>query len=395
MKRLILFFITLLCLAANSQAQEQTEQKENLDSLKISLLTCGSYDEVWTLYGHSALRIQDLTTGRDFAVNYGLFDFNQPMFVWRFMFGKCDYMMGFVPFESFMREFSSRNASVFQQEINLTSEEKASVMKALYINSQPENCYYRYNFYFDNCATRPRDIILNNIPDRIIYNNVIDSTKTFRDLIHANNGQKPWCRFGNDLLLGVNSDKATNRLDQQFLPANLQRDFANAEFVDANGNKRPAVLSSEWILPDNATYSKEFPLNPTQTAWAIFALFMAITALEIGKKKHWRIFDIFWMSAYGILGVILFLMIFSEHPTVSLNLQILTFCPLNIFFIWRVIPELKGKKPALFLRAYSILLILSIISALTLQQYAEGILILTLAAFLRLFVLQTILIKRK
>ncbi|MCF0208833.1 MAG: DUF4105 domain-containing protein [Bacteroidaceae bacterium] len=359
----LLFAFAAIAFSAKAQgsiaADADSATIAKMQNVKISLLTCGGYDEVWALYGHSALRIEMLETGEDYAVNYGLFDFNQPNFIGRFMFGKCDYLMGLVPFEAFLHEFSAKGAAVFQQEINLTLEEKASVLAALYENSLPENCQYRYNFFYDNCATRPRDIILNNIPDRIVYTNEIDQTKTFRQIIHENNEQKPWCRLGNDLLLGVNADEPTTRADQQFLPSNLERDFSAAQFVDSAGNKRPVVLSSKWILQGKAAYTQEFPLSPTACACIILALAVALTLIEYWQKKRFWIADTILLTLCGILGVVLFLMIFSEHPTVSLNCIIFAFNPLLLVFLWRIIKELRRKRLPVVCLVYMIFVTLA------------------------------------
>jgi len=361
-KTIILSFLLALSMTAKAQdvaAAQPDSTASKFKNVHISLLTCGGYDEIWALYGHSALRVE-MPTGEDFAVNWGLFDFTQPNFIGRFMFGKCDYLMGFVPFEMFLKEFSAKNSTVFQQEINLTPEEKESVLRALEINSLPENCMYRYNFLYDNCATRPRDIIFNNIPEKVIYNNDIDSTITFRNIIHANNEEKPWCRLGNDLLMGVNADRPTSRADQQFLPANMERDFANAMFVDSTGQKRAVVLKSQWILKGDTNYEKEFPLSPGMCGFTLMIIIAAVTILERLKKKNFWILDTILLSICGILGLILFLMIFSEHPTVSFNLLILTFNPLLLVFLWRIVKELRGKKAPHVCKVYFFLVLLSI-----------------------------------
>lgn len=373
-----------------SQADTTKNAASEQDSIRISLLTCGAYDEVWTLYGHSALRIELPLSGEDIVANYGLFDFNQPFFVSRFVFGKCDYMMGLMPFSQFIQEFASRKASVYEQEINLTQQEKKDIIQAVAINSLPQNCEYRYNYFYDNCATRPRDIILNNIPDRIVYRNDIDTTLTFRQLIHENNAQKPWCRLGNDLLLGVYADQPTSRADQQFLPGNLMRDFAKAEFVNAEGKRRPVVIRSQWLLQDNATYANEFPLSPFVCGMILLAVAILLSVLDYRKplsgsmlSKTAFFFDITLFTLSGLLGLILFLMIFSEHPTVSLNLQILTLNPLYIFLLWRIVPEIRGRKKPYVLGVLALCAILALICDTLIQDFADGMVCVTAALILR------------
>lgn len=394
----ILLFAAIIFVATPLSAQEndavETDSvppspEELAEGIHVSLLTCGGYDAIWALYGHSALRVQIDKTGEDFAVNYGLFDFNQPNFIGRFVFGQCDYMMGFVPFEIFKQEFTAKNAYVYQQELSLTSEEKLAVLQALAENERPENCMYRYNFFYDNCATRPRDIILNNIPDKIIYCNEIDSTKTFRQIIHDNNAQKPWCRLGNDLLLGIGADRPTTRANQQFLPAFLMRDFAKAQFEDSLGIRRDVVLSEQLLLEDKTVYGEEFPLTPTECAIIILAIAVLLTAFENTKKmKFWQ-FDALLLAICGIVGMILFLMIFSEHPTVSVNLLILMFNPLLLLLFWRALGELRRKRKPLLLRLYFLCLIISFITmgssplGLYVQYPPEGFLFVVAALHIR------------
>ena len=172
------------------------------DSIEVSLLTCAPGNEVYSLYGHTALRYHDLRTGEDFAFNYGVFNFNRPFFSLRFLFGLTDYELGVYPFQLFAQEYGRRGSQVTEQVINLTTEEKKALHKALIDNYRPENREYRYNFLYDNCTTRARDMLERNISGRLKYVNS-DNRQTYREMVHQYNSKYPWAAFGVDLALGA------------------------------------------------------------------------------------------------------------------------------------------------------------------------------------------------
>ena len=160
----------LLCFFAPSTASSpNNEPTLQADSIEISLLTCGPRQQVYSLYGHTAIRFQDKQTGRDIAINYGVFSFDQPFFVLRFVFGLTDYEMGIAPFDIFEWEYDPTGCGVRQQVLNLTAQEKMAIAQAVDRNMEPQNRVYRYNFFYDNCTTRARDIIANNLNGRIVY----------------------------------------------------------------------------------------------------------------------------------------------------------------------------------------------------------------------------------
>lgn len=151
MKRFMLMFIYVLsfiCVWGRDVPE---------DSLEVSLMTCSPGQEVYALYGHTAIRVNNYATGEDWVFNYGMFSFNRPNFIWRFTRGECDYQIGAAPFEYFIREYAERGSAVYQQTLNLTTSEKLRLWALLTENMLPENRVYLYNFFYDNCTTRARD----------------------------------------------------------------------------------------------------------------------------------------------------------------------------------------------------------------------------------------------
>ena len=196
---------------------------------RISLLTCQPHEEVYSIYGHTAIRYQDVARGTDIAVNYGMFSFHKPYFVLRFVFGLTDYEMGIESFDTFCAQYASYGSGVYEQVLNLTPEEKLTIAKAIDTNYEPQNRVYRYNYFYDNCTTRARDMITNHLQASVEYGNEkAEDATSYRQIVHQCASQTPWIRFGNDMLLGIKADLPIDRAQRQFLPANLMNDFERA-----------------------------------------------------------------------------------------------------------------------------------------------------------------------
>ena len=348
------------------------------DSLEISLLTCSPRQKVYSLYGHTAIRLRDVRTGLDVAVNYGVFSFDKPLFIPRFVLGITDYEIGVIPFKYFIAEYREAGSSITQQVLNLTSDEKMLIFDAIEKNMLPENKYYRYNFFYDNCTTRARDILTRNINGGVTY--MPHEGGTYRDIIHQKNKQHPWARFGNDLLLGIGADMVTTQEQRQFLPENLMRDFDKAT---RNDNHTPLTDTTMVILEGGTQIiESEFPFTPTQCALFLLITTIIITTIEIIKKKNLRYFDAFLMLFTSIIGTLLFLMIFSQHPTVRVNLQILLLNPLPLFFIRRMLKRQKNNTKDWQYIIWTMMICLFFVGGFF-QSYAEGIYILALSLLIR------------
>lgn len=380
--RLLLTFI-LLDISKIAIGNTTNYAETPADSIRVSLLTCSPHDEIYSLYGHTAIRYEDKASKTDIVVNYGMFSFKKPFFVARFVLGLTDYEMGIQDFNDFCYEYQYFGSQVTQQEINLTPEEKGLLLKALqdnYANAR----VYRYNYFYNNCTTKARDIILKSINGKIEYKNAIDKSVSFRDLIHGCNANYSWASFGNDLLLGFKADMQTTREEQQFLPDNLMRDFGQAKIVSADGSARPLVKNTEIIVKGNDhAIAGKTKVTPQFVFITLLLLFAAIVVAEFKTKKRFLWVDISLLLASGLAGLILFVMLFSEHPTTSTNLQIFILCPLNLYWAIYIIKnkrnERKLRKAWTFL---SIMLCIGL-SGRLIQVYAEGMPLLALSLLLK------------
>lgn len=379
-----LFAAVLLCAFQLSAQAQGTLALKDMDAVRISLLTCQPHEEVYSIYGHTAIRYQDLARGTDLAVNYGMFSFHKPYFVLRFVFGLTDYEMGIEPFEAFCAQYASYGSGVYEQVLNLTPEEKLTIAKAIDTNYEPQNRVYRYNYFYDNCTTRARDMITNHLQARVNYApEKSHDTTSYRQIVRLCANNTPWIRFGNDMLLGIKADLPIDRSQRQFLPANLMDDFESATLNNGSGSKRKLVASSGWVVqPGVQTSSSSFPLSPTALMLILATIILGTMAIESKLNKRFRWFDAFWLLLCGLIGIILFVMIFSQHPTVSINLQILFFCPYTLLYIYRAVKKSKETQFLRGIKIWCILIALFLIGGFF-QHYAEGVRFLALSLLIR------------
>lgn len=346
------------------------------DSIKISLLTCSPHDEVYSVYGHTAIRYVNLNNGEDWTFNYGIFNFNKPFFTLRFIFGFTDYQLGVIPFEFFKQEYSKENRQVIEQELNLTSEEKYNIYKALRDNYLPQNRVYRYNFIYNNCTTKARDIIETNIKGKIIYPEEEDDV-SIRDLIHECTEDYPWLKFGDDLCLGLVADFDADRKTQQFLPLYLMRDYSKAS-IEHNGNKRPLVKKESIIIKSNPHITEKTYITPLACCLVLLIITSIITFRECKLNKTYNYYDVALLLACGISGILLLALMCSLHPTTSINLQFLILNPIHLFYIWKV----AKKKETHYWKLSTALIIAFFIGSIW-QKYADGMLFVALSLLLR------------
>jgi hypothetical protein len=373
--------VLLTLILVSSAPVAAQEDIPPMDSVEFSLLTCQPHDEVYSLYGHTAIRYHELRPGGlDWAFNYGVFDFKKPHFVARFVFGLTDYELGAYPYKYFVKEYRRFGSMVTEQVLNLTDEEKMALHDALAINLRPENKIYRYNYFYNNCTTKARDIIESCINGKVEYAGREDYTPSYRDIVHSMTRNNPWSRFGNDLLLGIKADWKTDLRQQEFLPGNLLYDFDHAQ-IYSNGSYRPLIKERRIAVPAGVQIIESgFPLTPLACAAILLAVGIVIFFFEWRKKRVFVLWDVLLMITTGTIGIVLTLMLFSQHPTVSLNLQIILCNPLPWLFLW---PVIRGRETR-YWKITAILAVLFLIGSFF-QCYAEGIHVLALCLLMQCY----------
>lgn len=378
-------YVIILLIFSGSNVIKAQNQNSGMDSVEIGLLTCSPHQEVYSLYGHTAIRYHDLRNNIDYAFNYGMFDFRKPFFILRFAFGLTDYELGIIPFDAFIGEYYSYGSKVTEQILNLTPKEKMALRDALAENYKPENRIYRYNYFKDNCTTRARDIIVKCINGQVMYSYNKGYNASYREMIHRYNASYPWARFGNDLGLGLAADFKTNHTQQQFLPGNLLSDFGKAIIHNPDGSTRHLVSKTITVVkPGSQIITDNFPLTPLECAAILFCIASFITIYEhVNKKITWG-FDAIMMTLCGLSGILIVVLFCSQHPTTSTNLLILIFNPLPLFFIPRMIKLTRSKSKDKFFLLNIIPITLLLIASITgLQEIPASIDILALCLLLR------------
>lgn len=339
---LTLFLALLLSEAAYANVYVNENENVNDDGIRISLLTCSPHQEVYSLYGHTALHVVDKRRDLDVAVNYGVFNFDKPFFTLRFVFGLTDYEMGVVPYRFFCEEYRYYGCEVTEQEFNLTAEEKERIIQALAENNKEENRVYRYNYFYDNCTTRARDIVVKNMEGQVKWNMKVPEGTTYRTMIHEKTKGHPWAQLGNDLLLGAGADRPLTVEQYLFLPKQTMEALESATMTDTKTGTKKLVAKTHRVMEArHQEVEKEFPLTPLQVSAILCLICMGVSLLEWKKKIRPWAFDAVLMSIQGIGGLILTAMIFSQHPTVSLNIQLLLLNPLPLIFGWQALRKYR------------------------------------------------------
>ena len=350
-----LLYIVLTFILSVVNATVGAQSMTNPDRIQISLLTCSPGKEVWAQYGHTAIRYYDKESGEDLAINYGIFSLDQTYFIPRFVLGMTDYRMGVQPMDMFLAQYSYEGRGVVEQVLNLSAEDKEVIYKALQENMKPENVVYRYNYFFDNCTTRARDMLVNHLHGKVVYPPA-EEDATFRSMIHKWNNKYEWSQFGEDLLLGVNADRKTTKSEQQFLPENLRSDFDKARY-----NGKPLVKETNILLDAETEVAEPvFPLSPLSIALIFAVISLVMMLFSYRRQQVYWAWDLALMLTSGLMGIIFFVMIFSQHPCVSLNFILLFFNPLPLFFLYSTIK----KKKVIWWKIWGVLIILGLFGSL-------------------------------
>lgn len=340
----LLIALMLLVLPTSVIAQDTSK-------LRISLLTCSPGDELYSLFGHSAIRVTDSSTVTDIVFNYGTFNFDDENFYLKFARGKLDYFLSIEYYNDFVALYQNTGRDITEQVLNLTSAEKIELQKALIRNAQEENRYYKYDFFFDNCTTRPRDLIEKYKTPSPQLPYVMPSDMRFREAIHAylNKGKQYWSKLGIDILLGAPTDAVMTASQQQFLPENLMIAF------DSCSNTKLVQLK-------NTTHAY-IPLVPTPaliTPWMLFLLLLLLfTALTfIPATRNGSLLKrldglIFFLT--GLLGCTLLFMWFgTDHSMTKQNFNLWWALPTNAVVAFFVSGNKKWAKN--YFGTYAILL---------------------------------------
>ncbi|WP_423129000.1 DUF4105 domain-containing protein [Gaoshiqia sp. Z1-71] len=331
MRQIVFFFIGIFILFPGTKAYSLTLSRE----AEISVMTCGPSELIHAIYGHTAIRVKDPQQQLDVIFNYGVFSFSAPNFVYRFAKGQTDYMLAIEYYHDFYEGYKRRGRSIEEQLLNLTEPEKQQLFDFLMDNARPENREYRYNFFFDNCASRVRDVIASEIDGEVIFSEKSGLNKTFREHVSSYQRVLPWTNFGIQLVLGSPADRVATAYQEMFLPDFLLKHFAEAQIITDEGS-RPLVKQKKLIRDAGPK------TNPGMKAYtpltALLALLLLVVFISYRQYKTARshyLIDYFLLLLTGLIGFgLLWFVFYSEHPAMHPNFNLLWAVPLNLVFLF-------------------------------------------------------------
>ena len=320
---------------------------------EISIVTAGPGTDLYSAFGHSALRIKDPLLQLDIIYNYGVFDFNAPNFEINFVKGNLYYTLARYDFKHFLQTYKNEKRWIKQQVLNLTLKEKQAYFLFLEKNAKPENAVYSYDPYFNNCATILRDITTTILGDKVSFNEIeTEKDQTLRGLMNKEIQWNTWGNFGINLIAGTILDKKATYAQYMYLP-----DYIYSAFKDATlfvKNQPEKLVKREDILLDFKEPEQKTGLfSPFLILSLIAILGIFITYKDFKNNKRTKFLDFTMFFTTGIIGsVIAFLWLFSSHLTSPNNFNILwAFMPNLIvaFLLLKNHPQKWLQKYMLFL----------------------------------------------
>ncbi len=321
--KVLIVFVLLL-------TNKSFSQQDSTAHLQISVITCSPGNELYSIFGHTAIRIVDSTNHTDLFYNYGTFDFNDPDFYSKFVRGKLNYFLNTDKANEFFESYKEEGRTIYEQVLHLTNTRKKEIQQYLTNNLSGNNKYYKYDFLFDNCTTRARDVLSKNAAFTSNWQLVPQGT-TFRNMLHQylDSGGACWSKLGIDILLGSKIDVPVTMEQSTFLPDYLMHavDSFNTKniFVESRNKYEAKVIATE---KDNHQ-----PL--------IIFSFIAIVILIWSNVKHkivqttFRYYSMFMLLVTGLLGCLLLFMWFgTDHKSCAANYNLLWAMPTNIIALF-------------------------------------------------------------
>ncbi len=341
-----LFFV-LVCIPLMLSAQEFKLSPK----AQISILTMGPGDQLYDSFGHSAFRVKDSIQNLDIVYNYGVYDFNTPNFYTKFARGKLLYNLAVTRFKPFYSYYKKQNRSIYEQTLNLTPEETQAVFDYLQHNAKPENKSYLYDFLYDNCATKIRDVLVSVLGNKLDYSDdFVDNNYTFRQLIQKNVNRNTWGSLGMDVAIGAVVDKKATAWEYQFLPEYVYKAAETATLL--KGSKKFSLVKKQSTLfkgNDDRKAPTPFFISPKFIFIILGLIVFVVTIKNSTTRKRYRYLDGVIFFSTGLIGLFLLLLwLATDHSTTANNYNLLWAFPLNILFF----KAISKKQPKKWLKKY-------------------------------------------
>ncbi|MBU6339915.1 MAG: DUF4105 domain-containing protein [Bacteroidetes bacterium] len=302
------------------------------DSARVSLMTVSPGSELYSIFGHSALRVYDPVTRINRVYNYGTFDFDQPNFYLNFCRGKLLYSLDVESYRNF--EFGNLHDHrwMSEQVLNLSPAQCNRIFELLQTNALPENRDYKYDFFYDNCATRIRDLLKETFYHQISFDSSgLKPGVTMRQLLKPYLQNSPWTDFGIDLILGWAADRKARAEDYMFLP-----DHVHDIFAATKTDGHVPLVRSEHFIPENKMPTPGFHPGFLDRPFWVMCFFALLGLLSMANPRTERIFDTLFWLLLGLAGLVIALLWFAtDHSATKTNLNMFWALPTHLLFFWR------------------------------------------------------------
>lgn len=363
-----LLLLTILLFVFSIPARTFAQDSSHI---RISLLTCTPGEELYSIFGHSAIRIVDSSSVTDYVYNYGTFNFDDEGFYIKFIRGKLLYYISLADFSDFKFEYQATNRGITEQVLDLSAREKIDVQHILNENLKEENRYYKYDFFLDNCTTRLRDIIIKSKTPSPVLPAVMPVTTTFRNAIHLylDKSKQYWSKLGIDVLLGAPTDAVMTIGQQQFLPNNLMK------ALDSTSNV--SIIAASKELYDLQPSEQNFSWFTPMVFFAMLLLMFIVLGSSNNSTAQMIVsgLDGTLFFTVGLLGILLiFMMTGTDHSMTKANYNILWALPTHLvisFFI-----NSRKKIVKIYFLAVALSLVLLMVSWFFLPQQMNNALLL-------------------
>jgi hypothetical protein len=331
-----------------------TASTEPGSNLTVYLLTFGWGEAVWERFGHNAIWIKDRTRGTDTTYNWGMFDFNQPHFVWRFITGDTRYWMEAIDLDSMLSYYKQHNRSVLAQELNLSPAQRLKLLQFVQWNALPRNKFYRYDYFRDNCSTRLRDALDHALSGQLQTGTVSRMTSgTYRWHTQRLLTGDIALFTGATLALGHPADKPLSMWDEMFLPVRMANDLRTVTIADSTGSQIPLVRSEKAVLTAGRPPEPAAPPNYLPLFVAVGILYAALLIVLIKSADGGHRLAFFaatalatlWSLISGVGGLALvFAWLFTKHYFMGRNENLMHFNPLSILLVVLVPLSIYGRR---------------------------------------------------
>ena len=327
--------VILLSLAGFSQPTQLSPNSQ------ISVLTCGTGDQLYSSFGHSSFRVQDPARGIDLVYNYGTFDFDTPNFYLKFASGKLLYSLSREQFPNFLYTYQLENRWVKEQILDLSQNQQNAVFQFLENNYRPENRDYKYDFIYENCSTKIPEVLEKVMGSSLIMQNShLESEASFRELVQSYLHWNTWASFGIDLAFGAVMDQKARSKEYMFLP-----DYVLSQLSNSTLEGKPLVQRERTILDlENGRGVSIFTISPLFWFLLFFIFTLTITYIDFRNQTRSRWLDFCLFVLTGATGLfIIFLWFFTDHTATANNFNIAWAFPVNLYVAFLM--RRKGEVP--------------------------------------------------